>query len=132
VRVAIAKVFTFDAAHHMHNYEGKCIRLHGHTYRLEVTISGCPNAIGMSIDFGTIKKIYEGPLKEKLDHRYLNETLPAMNPSVENVLVWIWEQIDRKLDEMGMKAQGFRIEELKLHETPNSYGTLKREWMEEA
>lgn len=131
-RVAITKVLTFDAAHHIHNYEGKCISLHGHTYRLEITISGYPNEIGMSIDFGTIKKIYETVLHDKLDHRYLNETLPKMNPSVENVLVWIWEQVDGYLAETGMKAQGFRLEELKLYETPNSYGTLKREWMEEA
>jgi 6-pyruvoyltetrahydropterin/6-carboxytetrahydropterin synthase len=131
-RVAISKVFTFDAAHHMHNYEGKCISLHGHTYRLEVTISGYPNEIGMSIDFGAIKQIYEERIKDRVDHRYLNETLPPMNPSVENVLVWLWEQIDQSLIEKGLKEKGFRIEELKLHETPNSYGTLKREWMEEA
>ncbi|MBO8165530.1 MAG: 6-carboxytetrahydropterin synthase QueD [Brevibacillus sp.] len=131
-RVAISKVFTFDAAHHMHSYEGKCISLHGHTYRLEVTISGYPNEIGMSIDFGTIKQIYEEVLRDRLDHRYLNETLPPMNPSVENLLVWMWEEIDRSLAEKGLKAEGFRIEELKLYETPNSYGTLKREWMEEA
>lgn len=130
-RVAITKVFTFDAAHHMHNYKGKCISLHGHTYRLETTISGYPNEIGMSIDFGTIKRIYQEVLEEKLDHRYLNETLPKMNTSVENVIVWIWEQIDNWLIHQGMKAEGFRIEQLTLYETPNSYGTMKREWMEE-
>lgn len=131
-RVAISKVFTFDAAHHMHNYQGKCISLHGHTYRLEVTISGYPDENGMSIDFGTIKQIYEERIKEKVDHRYLNEQLPPMNTTVENVLVWLWEQIDGSLQEKGLKEKGFRIEELKLYETPNSYGTLKREWMEEA
>ncbi|WP_139491446.1 6-carboxytetrahydropterin synthase QueD [Brevibacillus dissolubilis] len=131
-RVAITKVFTFDAAHHMHNYAGKCISLHGHTYRLEITISGYPNEIGMSIDFGQIKKIYTEVLEDKLDHRYLNETLPKMNTSVENVIVWIWEQIDAWLIDNGLKAEGFRIEELKLAETPNSWGTMKREWMEEA
>lgn len=131
-RVAISKVFTFDAAHHMHNYEGKCISLHGHTYRLEVTISGYPNEIGMSIDFATIKEIFQEKLHDRLDHRYLNETLPPMNPSVENVLVWIWEEIEQALEEKGFKSAGFRLEELKLYETPNSFGTLKREWMEEA
>jgi len=130
-RVAITKVFTFDAAHHMHDYEGKCISLHGHTYRLEMTISGYPNEIGMSIDFGTIKKIYTEVLEERLDHRYLNETLPPMNTSVENLLVWMWEEIDGWLVKKDLKAAGFRIEELKLYETPNSYGTMKREWMEE-
>jgi 6-pyruvoyltetrahydropterin/6-carboxytetrahydropterin synthase len=131
-RVAISKVFTFDAAHHMHNHEGKCISLHGHTYRLEVTISGYPDDKGMSIDFGVIKQIYEERLQEKLDHRYLNETLPPMNTTVENLLVWMWEEIDRSLVEKGWKDKGFRIEELKLYETPNSFGTMKREWMEEA
>lgn len=130
-RVAVTKTFTFDAAHHLHMYEGKCINLHGHTYHLEITISGFVNEIGISVDFGTIKLIYEQVIKDKLDHRYLNETLPPMNTTAENMIVWIWEQIDQHLESAGLKQTGCRIEKLKLYETPTSYATLLREWMEE-
>lgn len=130
-RVAVTKQFTFDAAHHLHCYEGKCKNLHGHTYRLKITISGYVNEIGMVVDFSYIKKIYEETIKKKLDHRYLNEVLPKMNTTAENMIVWIWEELDKRLEADGLKRLGHRLEELVLYETPTSYATLKREWMEE-
>jgi 6-pyruvoyltetrahydropterin/6-carboxytetrahydropterin synthase len=130
-RVAVTKEFTFDAAHHLHCYEGKCKNLHGHTYKLIISISGFVDSIGISVDFGDIKKIYEEEIKEKLDHRYLNEVLPNMNTTAENMIVWIWEQIDRRLIQDGLKEKGHRIEELTLYETPTSYASMKREWMED-
>jgi 6-pyruvoyltetrahydropterin/6-carboxytetrahydropterin synthase len=129
-RVALTKEFTFDSAHHLHLYEGKCKSLHGHTYRLIVTVSGFVNEIGICVDFSDIKKIYEETIKQKLDHKYLNEVLPPMNTTAENMIVWIWEEIAGKLDELGLTALGTRLEELVLYETPTSYATLKREWME--
>lgn len=129
-RVAVTKEFTFDAAHHLHCYDGKCKNLHGHTYKLVITISGYVNEIGIAVDFSDIKKIYNETIKKKLDHRYLNEVLPKMNTTAENMIVWIWEQIDARLEEDGLKKLGTRIEELVLYETPTSYATLKREWME--
>lgn len=75
-RVALTKEFTFDAAHHLHLYEGKCKNLHGHTYRLVITVSGFINEIGLVIDFADLKRIYQTTIEEKLDHQYLNEVLP--------------------------------------------------------
>lgn len=129
-RVGITKEFTFDAAHHLHCYEGKCKNLHGHTYKLVITISGYVNDIGISVDFGDVKKLYNEVIKSRLDHRYLNEVLPNMNTTAENMIVWIWEELNKKLDSDGLKKIGHRIEELVLYETPTSYATLKREWME--
>lgn len=129
-RVAVTKEFTFDAAHHLHCYDGKCKNLHGHTYKLIITISGFVNEIGIAVDFNDIKKIYNETIKQKLDHRYLNEVLPKMNTTAENMIVWIWEQLDERLEKEGLKRLGHRIEELVLYETPTSYATLKREWME--
>jgi 6-pyruvoyltetrahydropterin/6-carboxytetrahydropterin synthase len=129
-RVAVTKEFTFDSAHHLHLYEGKCKSLHGHTYRLVVTVSGFVNEIGICVDFSAIKEIYEGAIKSRLDHRYLNEALPPMNTTAENMIVWIWEELDKKLEEYELTSQGARLEELVLYETPTSYATLKREWME--
>ncbi len=131
-RVAVSKTFTFDSAHHLHLYEGKCKSLHGHTYKLIITISGMVDELGITVDFTEIKQLYEEVVKKKLDHQYLNEVLPPMNTTAENMIVWIWEQLERKLQEWGLKKEkGYRLEELVLYETPTSWATLKREWMEE-
>lgn len=130
-RVAVRKEFTFDAAHHLHLYEGKCKNLHGHTYRLAITVSGKVNELGFCVDFADIKKIYEDAIKSRLDHRYLNEELPPMNTTAENMIVWIWQELDQRMQEWGWKQQGYRLEELVLHETPTSSAQLKREWMED-
>ncbi|GGE08691.1 6-carboxytetrahydropterin synthase QueD [Marinithermofilum abyssi] len=129
-RVAVTKAFTFDAAHHLHCYEGKCKNLHGHTYKLVITISGFVDEVGIAVDFGDIKRMYEEGIKSRLDHRYLNEVLPNMNTTAENMIVWIWEELDACLEREGLKKKGHRLEELVLYETPTSYATLKREWME--
>ncbi|HET7579881.1 MAG TPA: 6-carboxytetrahydropterin synthase QueD [Bacillales bacterium] len=131
-RVAVTKTFTFDAAHHLHAYEGKCKSLHGHTYQLVITISGYLDERGFAVDFQDIKKIYKEVIQSQLDHRYLNEVLPNMNTTAENMIVWIWEQLDKALGREGLKDKGHRLEELVLYETPTSYATLKREWMENA
>lgn len=55
----VSKEFTFDAAHHLHCYEGKCKNLHGHTYRVIFGISGYVDDIGIVIDFGDIKDIWK-------------------------------------------------------------------------
>ncbi|WP_067932009.1 6-carboxytetrahydropterin synthase QueD [Alicyclobacillus kakegawensis] len=129
-RVAVRKEFTFDAAHHLHLYDGKCQSLHGHTYRLAVTISGVPDERGLCMDFAELKAIYESAIARRLDHRYLNEVLPPMNTTAENMIVWMWEQLDAHLQAGEWKKRGIRLEELCLHETPTSSAILKREWME--
>lgn len=129
-RVAVSKEFIFDAAHHLHLYEGKCQSLHGHTYKLVVTVSGIPSEIGITVDFSDLKAIYRESIEPHLDHRYLNEALPPMNTTAENMVVWIWEQFDAALSRRGLKTAGCRVEEVKLYETPTSFATAKREWME--
>lgn len=126
-RVALTKEFTFDAAHHLHCYEGKCKSLHGHTYKLIITISGYVDNIGIAIDFGDIKNIFKEVVDSRLDHRYLNEALPNMNTTAENMIVWIWEEIEKNLSQY-YTDKDHRLEELVLYETPTSYATLKREW----
>lgn len=129
-RVAVTKEFTFDAAHHLHAYNGKCMNLHGHTYRLVITVSGFVDEIGLVIDFGDLKRVYQVAIEEPLDHRYLNEVLPQMNTSAENMIVWMWEQLASALMENSDAKRALRLEELTLFETPTSSATLKRDWME--
>lgn len=128
-RVGLTKSFTFDAAHHLHLYEGKCKSLHGHTYRLEITVSGYPNDIGIVADFFELKQMYQQAIEQVVDHRYLNDVLPPMNTTAENMIVWMWEQIEAAITARGLEANRVRLEELVLYETPTSCAKLKREWM---
>ncbi|MGP4075464.1 6-carboxytetrahydropterin synthase QueD [Halobacillus sp. K22] len=126
-RVMVSKEFTFDAAHHLHCYEGKCKNLHGHTYRVVFGISGYVDDIGIVIDFGDIKDIWKEQIEIHLDHRYLNDTLPNMNTTAENMVVWIYEKMAAAL---AGQPEGHRVEFVKLYETPTSFAEARREWME--
>ncbi|WP_085524805.1 6-carboxytetrahydropterin synthase QueD [Tuberibacillus sp. Marseille-P3662] len=128
-RVAVTKTFTFDAAHHLHAYEGKCKNMHGHTYEVVLTMSGYTNDIGMVIDFGELKQLYQAAIANRLDHRYLNEALPPMNTTAENIVVWMWETMALEIEKSGPATNGLRLEEVTLYETPTSSATIKREWM---
>ncbi|MBJ7965428.1 6-carboxytetrahydropterin synthase QueD [Bacillus cereus] len=130
-RVMVSKEFTFDAAHHLHCYEGKCKNLHGHTYKVVFGISGYVNEIGLAIDFGDIKEIWKNEIEIYLDHRYLNETLPAMNTTAENMVVWIYEKMAEALTKENRvnEYKGARVEFVRLFETPTSYAEARREWM---
>lgn len=131
-RVLVSKEFTFDAAHHLHGYEGKCKNLHGHTYKVIFGISGYTNEIGMTIDFGDIKSIWKEEIEIYLDHRYVNETLPPMNTTAENMVVWIYEKMVQALHrpENKQKYDGVRVEFVRLYETPTAYAEARREWMD--
>ncbi|MNW52995.1 6-carboxy-5,6,7,8-tetrahydropterin synthase [compost metagenome] len=127
----VSKEFTFDAAHHLHAYEGKCKNLHGHTYKVVFGISGIPNEIGITVDFGTIKSIWKNEIEGYLDHRYLNETLPPMNTTAENMVVWLYEKMEASLGmpQYTSTSAGARTEFVRLYETPTSYAEARREWM---
>ncbi|MCM3127757.1 6-carboxytetrahydropterin synthase QueD [Paenibacillus provencensis] len=130
-RVLVSKEFTFDAAHHLHCYEGKCKNLHGHTYKVVFGISGIPGETGITVDFGDVKEIWKTQIEGHLDHQYLNETLPAMNTTAENMVVWIYEQMEAALQSEPYQSQieGGRTEFVRLFETPTSYAEVRREWM---
>ncbi|MFF5995003.1 6-carboxytetrahydropterin synthase QueD [Lysinibacillus sp. KU-BSD001] len=128
-RVLVSKEFTFDAAHHLHNYEGKCKNLHGHTYRVVFGLSGYTDERGIMLDFGDIKEIWKQKIEIYLDHRYLNETLPPMNTTAENIVVWIYEKFNEALLDEQL-YNGARVEFIRLYETPTSYAEARREWME--
>ncbi|MCA0984057.1 6-carboxytetrahydropterin synthase QueD [Halobacillus yeomjeoni] len=125
-RVMVSKEFTFDAAHHLHCYEGKCKNLHGHTYKVIFGISGFVDDIGIVMDFGDIKKIWKEQIEIHLDHRYLNDTLPKMNTTAENMVVWIYEKMEEALKN---DPNDCRVEFVKLYETPTSFAEARREWM---
>ncbi|GIP54891.1 6-carboxytetrahydropterin synthase QueD [Paenibacillus vini] len=130
-RVLVSKEFTFDAAHHLHAYDGKCKNLHGHTYKVVFGISGKPDEVGITVDFGTIKQIWKEEIEGYLDHRYLNETLPPMNTTAENMVVWLFEKMEASMDLERYRSSlpEARTEFVRLYETPTSYAEARREWM---
>jgi 6-pyruvoyltetrahydropterin/6-carboxytetrahydropterin synthase len=128
--VLVSKEFTFDSAHHLHNYEGKCKNLHGHTYKLQVIMRGKVDARGIAIDFGDIKRIAKERIVDRLDHKYLNEVLPPMNTTAENMVVWMYEEIQEAIVLEGLHPN-ILLEEIRLWETPTSYAAVTREMMEE-
>ena len=87
----VTKEFTFDSAHFLPRYYGKCERMHGHTYRLQVTVEGEVGENGLVIDFVILKKIVKERVLNQLDHQVLNDVLEI--PSAENIAVWIWNQL---------------------------------------
>jgi 6-pyruvoyltetrahydropterin/6-carboxytetrahydropterin synthase len=97
--VDIHKVFALEAAHRLPNApEGhKCRRLHGHSFQVEVHISGpvSPEQ-GWVQDFADIGEAFQ-PLHATLDHNYLNDIAGLENPTSENLARWIWQRLKPSL-----------------------------------
>jgi 6-pyruvoyltetrahydropterin/6-carboxytetrahydropterin synthase len=95
----IFKVFTFEAAHRLpHVPPGhQCARLHGHSFRVEIHVKGAvQEETGWVMDFAQIKEAFQ-PLRDRLDHDYLNEIEGLENPTSENIARWIWARLRPRL-----------------------------------
>ena len=91
----IFKVFTLEAAHRLPNVPPghKCARLHGHSFRVEIHVSGdIDPQTGWVMDVAEIKAAFQ-PLYDRLDHHYLNDIEGLDNPTSERLAVWIWDQL---------------------------------------
>lgn len=111
----ICKEFTFDAAHKLNDYIGKCANLHGHTYKLQICVQGTIQKNGLVMDFSEIKRVVTTKVLDKLDHKFINDVIKQ--PSAENISVWIWKQLEKDLP----------LYEIKLWETPTSFAIYKGE-----
>ena len=95
----IYKKFRFEAAHRLPHHDGKCCRLHGHSWvgwvyiKSDHLIQGGPKQ-GMVIDFGDIRKYLNPLLGQFLDHYYLNETMGLENSTCEAIAQWIFEKLE--------------------------------------
>ncbi len=95
----IFRIFHIEAAHRLPNVpaDHKCARLHGHSFRIEIHVAGeVDRDSGWVQDFADISAAFE-PVKERLDHHYLNDVPGLENPTSENLSVWIWNELSPKL-----------------------------------
>lgn len=95
MRVRLVKEFRFEAAHRLPKVpEGhKCARLHGHSFKLELTIGGpVDEETGWFVDYEIVDRAWQ-PLYQLLDHRYLNEIPGLENPTSENLARYLWERL---------------------------------------
>lgn len=98
----IYKEFYLESAHWLPNVpEGhKCGRLHGHSFKVILTVSGEPDEhLGWIIDFADIKSIFK-PIYEELDHACLNHIEGLHNPTSENLVIWIWNKLKPQLPQL--------------------------------
>ncbi len=77
--------------------EHPCARVHGHTFRVRLTVSGPVHPVtGFVIDFADVQRAF-APVHDALDHRFLNEVPGLGNPTSEHLAVWIWRQLSPSL-----------------------------------
>ena len=122
VAIRATKIFTFDAAHCLPGHKGKCADMHGHTYRLEVTVTRTDNPVvagdsddGMVMDFSDLKQLVNQEIIDKIDHKVLNEVFPFRTTS-ENLARHFYEVLNTRL-----QAQGVSVYKVVLWESASSY-----------
>lgn len=122
----VTKQFIFHAAHRDEEAADQCGRLHGHTYRVEVTVIGNMRE-RMLIHGDILKEVYRELIEPLVEHQYLNEQLP-FNPTMENVVCWIAETIGDELIERRPGNMPFMWTDIActLWETPTMYATTRR------
>lgn len=144
--IRLTKEFTFEAAHSLEGYDGACREIHGHSYRLMVTVKGEPSVDpydpkqGMVMDFGLLKRIVGEQIISQMDHafvvrrteqgeslrrmledRYDNIVMVDYQPTCENMLADFAERL------LGSLPDEVELYSLRLHETATSYA----EWFAE-
>ena len=135
----ITKIITMDCGHRLSDYVGKCRRIHGHTYRLEVTVGGKVNEQGMIVDFSQLKEILVQKVENKFDHKLilkiddiLNQAISKAipkdedwicwvdyNPTAENMVFDIFEVLKTEL-----KGKNLGLKKVVIWETPSSFAEV--------
>lgn len=138
-RIRVTKEFTFETAHALWKYDGPCRNVHGHSYKLFVTLIGEPlddpdnPKHGMVIDFGDLKKVVKKEVVDVFDHsviisnRFDKKKLESLENTFSNVLVvdyqptcenMVADIADRIIPHLPVNTQ---LHNLKLYETATSY-----------
>jgi 6-pyruvoyltetrahydropterin/6-carboxytetrahydropterin synthase len=111
---------SFSSAHQLRGYKGKCENLHGHNWKVVVTVQGeTLNNIGILVDFHDLKRMLRDCLDE-LDHINMNEheAFITQNPSSENISRYIYQDIERRLSDE--KITGVTVDSCTVYESETS------------
>ena len=101
----------FAAAHRLRDYPGKCSQMHGHNYRVEVTVRGLGlDEAGMLIDFGSLKQLC-AQVVDELDHSLLNDHpfFAQNNPTTENIARYLYAEIAERLNDSEVSLEAVRV-----------------------
>jgi 6-pyruvoyltetrahydropterin/6-carboxytetrahydropterin synthase len=119
MKTSITKIFTFEAAHQLPNHSGKCAHLHGHSYRLEVTVSGEiikeGSSEGMVLDFSDMGAVVDREVLNKWDHQCLNDLVDFV-PTAELLAAEIFKRL---------KDTGLNVTKVSLWETSKVFATVE-------
>ena len=113
---------TFAAGHALRNYRGKCENVHGHNYRVLVTMEGRElDSIGLLVDFVEVKKLINSVV-DRLDHQFINDLVPfdEITPSAENMAKYFYDEISAALE-----AGSVHVGEVKIWETDTASATYR-------
>jgi len=126
MKITVVKEFSFEAAHYLPGYDGPCERLHGHSYRLLIGVSGKIDPIsGMVMDFSKLKNEVNFHIIPLLDHSCLNDiqshSFPREMPTAEKMVVWIWNQLHVILESPS------KLNSIRMYETASSYAEWRLE-----
>jgi 6-pyruvoyltetrahydropterin/6-carboxytetrahydropterin synthase len=112
----------FSAAHRLEGHQGKCARLHGHTWCVEAVFSSVEvGPEGMVLDFDVAEAMLEQVI-EPFDHRYLNEVEPftSLRPTAENVARTLFTEILKRIESGGHPVS---LEKVTVWESPDSWAS---------
>ena len=103
--------YSFAAGHALRGYKGKCENVHGHNYKVRVTVGGKKlNSIGLLIDFSDLRAAVKG-LVERFDHHFLNDVEPftETNPSAENLACYLGTELQRTIRDQGLSVSNVTV-----------------------
>ena len=117
---------TFAAGHALREYKGKCENVHGHNYRVQVTVEGEQlNRIGLLVDFVELKRVVREVIGY-LDHQFINDLEPftRINPSAENMAKYFYDEVSTRMAP-STDGTAARIAQIKIWETDTSIAVYR-------
>jgi 6-pyruvoyltetrahydropterin/6-carboxytetrahydropterin synthase len=118
----ISADYSFAAGHALRGYKGKCEHVHGHNYKVRVTVAGEQlNAAGLLMDFVDLRGALKA-IAERLDHRFMNDLSPfdTLNPTAENLAKYFCESLAPQV-----QRHGLHVESVTVWETDTTSATYR-------
>jgi len=121
MRTRVTKSFRFEAAHQLPWHPGKCRQLHGHSYRLDVTVEGPLDANGVVVDFDELGARVEAEVIQRYDHTFLNDLID--NPTAELIAADAW----KRLEASAVGGNSAVVTSIVVWETPDAWAEVSAE-----